>query len=128
MHDYLVQHYDKLVIEQQYMYTVHVHIMQLICVKTVLPPLTGCGDSAESSCGKDDSSEDCWESGSEASVPMQNELAGKFKMRKILQVALYHNMQDCKICILARTRVSARLMACKIESCMMCASAKISCV
>ena len=33
----------------------------------VLPSLTGCADSAESSCGDDDSSEDCWESGSEAS-------------------------------------------------------------
>ena len=30
----------------------------------VLPPLTGHGDS---SCGKDNSSEDCWESESEAS-------------------------------------------------------------
>ena len=30
----------------------------------LLPPLTGHGDS---SCGEDNSSEDCWESGSEAS-------------------------------------------------------------
>ena len=30
-------------------------------------PLAGCGDSSESSCGEDDSSEDHWESGSKAS-------------------------------------------------------------
>ena len=48
--------------------------------------------------------------------PMQNELAGIYKMVQDLTSCIIScKMQDYKVCILARTHVIARLMPCKIE-------------
>ena len=49
-------------------------------------------------------------------MPMQNELAGIYKMVQDLTSCIIScKMQDYKVCILARTHVIARLMPCKIE-------------